>query len=93
MGTPATHIPVWLSVKEVAKAAKTTEWTVREKIKSGELRASKVFGMWKVDLEDLQAYFDQNVPTQNAPNVRPLRPRPSAPAGSLREANQRLEAQ
>lgn len=48
-----------LTVKEVADRLKLTPYTVREWIREGKLKASKVGGVWRVKEDNLSALLEE----------------------------------
>lgn len=47
-----------LTVEEVARRSKLGEKAVRNAIRRGELRASKLCGRWRIREKDYEAWFD-----------------------------------
>jgi excisionase family DNA binding protein len=45
-------------VKEVAERWEVSERSLRDAIKKGELKASKLCGCWRIKEEDLQRYLE-----------------------------------
>jgi excisionase family DNA binding protein len=55
-----------LTIEDVARILKYTEYYIRMKCKSGELKAIKIGGHWRIKQEDLRAFVDkQSQPEQN----------------------------
>ncbi|SDN14073.1 helix-turn-helix domain-containing protein [Acetanaerobacterium elongatum] len=49
-----------LTVKEVADRLKLTPYTVREWIREGKLKASKVGGVWRIKEDNLSALLEES---------------------------------
>lgn len=58
--------PVFLTIAEVARVLRMTEWEVRKRCRSGELKASKPARTWLIAPADVEefvaAYSNQRVP-------------------------------
>jgi excisionase family DNA binding protein len=48
-----------LTPEDVARILRMTEYTVREKLKSGEIEGFKLGGRWKIRPEALRRYLDK----------------------------------
>jgi excisionase family DNA binding protein len=48
-----------LTPEDVARILRMTEYTVREKLKNGEIQGFKLGGRWKVRPEALRKYIEQ----------------------------------
>ena len=47
-----------MNVSDVAEDLRLSEWTIRQKARSGAIRASLVGGHWLFDREDVDDYVD-----------------------------------
>lgn len=86
-----------LSPDDAAQIVRLSAYTVRQAIREGELRASKLRGRLRIHPDDLAAWIDQGRLATIKPAARgtaaaplPARSIAAPPAGSTRDAVRRL---
>lgn len=79
----------FLTVPEIAAELRVDETTVRRHIRTGALRASKPFGVVRINRDDLDTYLQATVVQADTPRPtpmpRPARSRTSPVGGSVRD--------
>lgn len=83
-------VPALLSVADVAAAVGLSEYTIRAKVRAGDIPACKLAGRIRIRPDDLAAWVDAGRvrPAAAPPRVATPAPRPRAPrpVGTAREA-------
>jgi len=54
-----------LTVNDVARILQYTPYYIRELCRSGELKAVRIGGHWRIKQEDLRAFVDRHQPEQD----------------------------